>query len=70
VACAEDRLLILMNDTTLAQDWKEGQVILGGPQWGCNVTRRRPEPTSIYVKLAAIFFPLPGQVTVHHVTAG
>lgn len=70
VACAGDRLMILMNDTTPALEWKAGQVILGGPEWGCNVTRARPQPTSIYVKLASVFFPLEGQVTVHHVPAG
>jgi hypothetical protein len=59
-----------MNDTTPAHDWKVGQVILGGPHWGCNMTRKRPEPSKIYVKLVTIFFSLPGWVTVHHAPAG
>ncbi|KAK7493718.1 hypothetical protein BaRGS_00015047 [Batillaria attramentaria] len=70
VACAGDRLMLLMNDTTPAHDWKIDQVVLGGPQWGCNVTRHDPKPKDIYVKIVSMFFPLDGQVTIHHAQAG
>lgn len=71
VACAGDRLMLLMNDTSVAHEWKLDQVVLGGPQWGCNVTRHDPnKKKGIYVKIASIFFPLEGQVTIHHVPAG
>ena len=70
MACAGDRLMLLMTDSSPARAWRVEQVVLGGPQWGCNATRHRPQGSAIYVKIAAIFFPLEGQVTIHHVPAG
>ena len=70
VACVGDRLMLLMTDSTPAREWRVDQVVVAGPKWGCNATRHRPQGTGIYVKIASIFFPLEGQVTIHHVPAG
>ncbi|XP_076453310.1 uncharacterized protein LOC143288574 isoform X2 [Babylonia areolata] len=71
VACVGDRLIVRMTDTTPARDWRVGQVVVGGPEWGCNATHHNGfRAQAIYVKLVTISFPLDSEVAMHHTQAG
>nr|KAG5707967.1 hypothetical protein BaRGS_025105 [Batillaria attramentaria] len=62
VACAENRLLLALTDSTVAHGWRVGQVVVGSPQkWGCNATRDKPLGVGIYVKIERIEFPVEGR---------
>ncbi|KAK7087589.1 uncharacterized protein [Littorina saxatilis] len=78
VVCAGNRLLLAMTDSAVAHGWREGQVVLGGPRWGCNATQTNSSGVQIYVRVSQVVFTVEGRrdvssvdmVTIHHVPAG
>ncbi|KAL8573315.1 hypothetical protein ACOMHN_032777 [Nucella lapillus] len=71
VACVGNRVMVKMTDTTPARGWREGQVVVGGPGWGCNATRHNGfRAQAIYVRLVSVSFPLDTEVSLVHTQAG